>query len=172
MSSTPERWPRPVPDGRRIHPEIPPLVDRLVRDMVQVRAYGEEEQVAEATHLTVAKVEHQFAQTNHPTLKLFLGWVAVVGPERASAAATPVLSRLGVALVPSSDVADPGADPSESLVRLTEQLGALAQAHLSTWRDRRMTAAELAALERLGAHLKHSVDLYLSTARVLAEARR
>lgn len=139
--------------------------------MNQARVYGEEEQVAESTNLTVAKVEHQFNQTNHPTLKLFLGWVAVVGPERASAAATPTLSQLGVALVPSSQVANPGTDPAESLVRLTEQLGNLAQAHLSTWRDRRMSASELAELERLGAYLKHSVDLYLSTARVLAETR-
>lgn len=172
MSSTPERWPRPIPDGRRTHPEIPPLVDRLVRDMGQAKSYGDEEPIAEAAHLTVHKVEHQFGQTNHPTLKLFLAWIAVVGPECAAAAATPVLSQLGVALVPSSDVTTPGGDPAEGLVRLTEQLGTLAQAHLSTWADQKLSARELAQLERLGAHLKHSVDLYLATARLVAEHAR
>ena len=172
MSSTQERWPRPVPDGRRNHPEIPPLVDRLVRDMGQAKSYGDHEPIAEATHLTVDKVEHQFGQTNHPTLKLFLGWIAVVGPERAAAAATPVLSQLGVALVPSANVAAAPADPAEGLVRLTEQLGSLAQAHLSTWADHHLSARELAQLERLGAHLKHSVDLYIQTARLVAEPVR
>lgn len=172
MSSTPRIWPRPAEDGRRTRPDIPPLVDRLVRDMGQARTYRDEEQIAEATRLTINRVEHQFAQTNHPTLLLFLGWLDRVGPERASQAATPVLSQLGVALVPTAADGAAFEDASTGLANLTDLLGRVASAHLASRQDRRTTAPEFVEIQRRVAELKRAADLFEGAVALTVEPSR
>lgn len=172
MSCTPKRWPREAAPARRIVPSLPPLVDRLIRDMVCDREQGEEAEIAEASTQGIHALEHQFNQTNHMGLRTFLGWIAVVGPERASRVATPNLRHLGVALVPTAEAnGEPAEEAAAGLIRLQEHLGALAATHLSAWSNRRLDQAELAELERLAAQLRQTLDVYLAGARVCAGGR-
>lgn len=172
MICTSRTWPRPAADARRISPAVPPLVERLVRDLVCDREQGEEAQIAEVSGQTIHAVEHQMNGTNHAGLRTFVGWVAVVGPERASRVATPVLSQLGVALVSTGEGDGGTDDPATGIVRLTERLGSLAAAHMAAWADNRLSAAELAEVERLAARLHQALEVYVSAARAFGEARR
>lgn len=151
---------RAVAPARRIPPQIPPLVDRLIFDLVNVRQSGDEADVAEINGHGISGTEHQFGRTNHFTARTLLATFAVYGPERSCEAANPTLREVGLVLSPLP--AGRSGDPACALLDVVAQVGELAREHAAAFADRRLDPAEAGRQEALVALLHQVADVYLA----------